>query len=172
MSQPALVSKQGYAVVSRVSAPASSGDRDAHPHASAAPLPAWMPASPEAQTAAYEQRSSGLQSLKFREIEAVRKQMMIDARNTCHETRAAYVECAKGGDPATTQPRGCSDRPRMPDRARRACAGRTLSVVWACRGVFREFNDCLKLQCAHSPRPATRAAAACSTAVRPRAQDN
>ena len=67
----------------------------------------WMPASPEAQTAAYEQRSSGLQSLKFREIEAVRKQMMIDARNTCHETRAAYVECAKGGDPATTQPRGC-----------------------------------------------------------------
>ena len=66
-----------------------------------------MPASPEAQTAAYEQRSSGLQSLKFREIEAVRKQMMIDARNTCHETRAAYVECAKGGDPATTQPRGC-----------------------------------------------------------------
>ena len=75
--------------------------------ASAAAAPAWMPASPEAQTAAYEQRTTGLQSLKFREIEAVRKQMIIDARDTCHETRAAYVECAKGGDPATTQPRGC-----------------------------------------------------------------
>ena len=89
----------------------SSGDRDAahQPTYRRAlqPLQRWMPASPEAQTAAYEQRSSGLQSLKFREIEAVRKQMMIDARDTCHETRAAYVECAKGGDPATTQPRGC-----------------------------------------------------------------
>mmetsp|Transcript_6531 Transcript_6531/g.15310 ORF Transcript_6531/g.15310 Transcript_6531/m.15310 type:complete len:128 (-) Transcript_6531:174-557(-) len=78
-----------------------------------------MPASPDAQTKAYDQRSSGLQSLKFREIETVRKQMMIDARDTCHATRAAYVECA---------------------------TGRTFSVAWACRDVFREFNDCLKLQ--------------------------
>ena len=68
-----------------------------------------MPASPEAQTKAYDQRSSGLQSLKFREIETVRKQMMIDARDTCHATRAAYVECATGGDPATSAPAVHSD---------------------------------------------------------------
>ena len=64
-----------------------------------------MPATPEAQQQAYDQHlSSGLQSLKFREIETVRKQMLAEARDTCHATRAAYVECATGDAPATSAP--------------------------------------------------------------------
>eukprot|EP00964_Phaeocystis_antarctica_P048578 scaffold28117_cov64-Phaeocystis_antarctica.AAC.18 len=59
----------------------------------------------------------------------------------------------------------------MPDGPR-VRAGRTFSVAWACRDVFREFNDCLKLQCAHSPRPPARPASACATVVRSLPQDN
>ena len=44
---------------------------------------------------ARDQRS-GPQSLARREREAVRKIMNAEALEKCHETRAAYVECAKG----------------------------------------------------------------------------
>ena len=47
----------------------------------------------------------------------MRKVLMAEARDKCHETRAAYVECAKG---------------------------RTLSLPFYCREVFKNFNECLK----------------------------
>lgn len=56
------------------------------------------------------------QSLRHREREHVRKVMAAEAREKCHVTRDAYVACAKG---------------------------RTLSLPFMCRGVFKEFNACL-----------------------------
>tara|TARA_B110001452_G_C15094221_1_gene381648 strand:- start:191 stop:559 length:369 start_codon:yes stop_codon:yes gene_type:complete len=52
-----------------------------------------------------------------REHEHVRKLLLAEARDKCAETRALYVGCAMG---------------------------RTLSLAWACRDEFRDFNDCLK----------------------------
>ena len=66
---------------------------------------------------AREDRLSGPQRVQHREQEYVRKQMVAHAREQCHETRAAYAACT---------------------------AGRTISIAWACRDVFRDFNDCLK----------------------------
>jgi COX assembly protein 1 len=65
---------------------------------------------------ARDQRLSGPQSLMHREREHVRKQMSAEALEKCHETRDAYVECAKG---------------------------RTISLPFMCRGVFKDFNSCL-----------------------------
>lgn len=45
---------------------------------------------------ARDARLTGPQTLRHREREHVRKMMMADARDKCHETRAAYVECARG----------------------------------------------------------------------------
>ena len=45
---------------------------------------------------AREQRLSGPQRMEHREREHVRKIMLTEARNKCHETRDAYVACAKG----------------------------------------------------------------------------
>lgn len=58
----------------------------------------------------------GAASLRHREREHVRKLMNADARDRCHETRDAYVQCAKG---------------------------RTITLPFVCRGVFKEFNACL-----------------------------
>ena len=33
---------------------------------------------------------------RHREKEFVRKQLMVEARDKCHETRQTYVDCAKG----------------------------------------------------------------------------
>lgn len=66
---------------------------------------------------AREGRLQGPQRRTHREHEHVRKLMLTEAREKCHETRLAYVTCAKG---------------------------RTLSLAWACREQFRDFNDCLK----------------------------
>ena len=66
---------------------------------------------------ARDDRLAGPQRRTHREHEHVRKLMLAEAREKCHETRAAYVGCAKG---------------------------RTLSLAWACRDEFRDFNDCLK----------------------------
>jgi len=55
-------------------------------------------------------------SLRHREREHVRKIVLAEAREKCHETRDAYVECARG---------------------------RSFSLPFMCRGVFKEFNDCL-----------------------------
>lgn len=72
----------------------------------------------------------GLTSVRHRERNAIKKQMAADALDLCAEKRAVYVECARG---------------------------RSFSIAWACRDVFKDFNDCLKLQCArvrppHEPR--------------------
>ena len=66
---------------------------------------------------ARDSRLQGPMSLRHRERDHVRKQMLADARDKCHETRAAYVECAKG---------------------------RTISLPFACRSVFNSFNTCLQ----------------------------
>jgi len=66
---------------------------------------------------AREQRLSGPQRMEHREREHVRKIMLVEARDKCHETRDAYVACAKG---------------------------RTLSLPFMCRSVFKDFNECLK----------------------------
>jgi hypothetical protein len=65
-----------------------------------------MATPPEVKSGARDDRLSapGLQSLKYREREIVRKQMLEDARNSCHETRAAYVACARGGLSAPAAP--------------------------------------------------------------------
>ena len=74
------------------------------------------------------------------------------ARKCCpkHERLAMQPEQRTSNAPQVaiqlTHPACMADRPRVR-------AGRTFSVAWACRGVFREFNDCLKLQCARSPLP-------------------
>ena len=41
-------------------------------------------------------RLSGPQTKAHKDLEFVRGQMMKDALEQCHETRAAYVECARG----------------------------------------------------------------------------
>ena len=48
------------------------------------------------------------QQLRHREREHVRKLVMAEARDKCHETRAAYVECAKG---ARRMPHARAPRP-------------------------------------------------------------
>ena len=65
---------------------------------------------------ARDQRLSGPQTLRHREREHVRKLMTTEARDKCSDTRDAYVECARG---------------------------RTLSLPFMCRSVFKDFNDCL-----------------------------
>ncbi|KAL1527113.1 hypothetical protein AB1Y20_015795 [Prymnesium parvum] len=54
--------------------------------------------------------------LRNRDRANVIKELAAEAREKCHETRNAYVQCA---------------------------SGRTLTLVWACKGVLREFNECL-----------------------------
>ena len=71
---------------------------------------------PEIKADAREERLSGPQTVMHREREHVRKQMNAEALEKCHETRDAYVECAKG---------------------------RTFSLPFVCRTVFKEFNACL-----------------------------
>ena len=70
----------------------------------------------EIKTDAREDRLQGPMRALHKEREHVRKQMLKDARDQCHETRAAYVECAKG---------------------------RTLSLPFMCRSDFKAFNACL-----------------------------
>ena len=70
----------------------------------------------EIKTDAREDRLQGPMRALHKEREHVRKQMLKDARDQCHETRAAYVECAKG---------------------------RTLSLPFMCRTDFKAFNACL-----------------------------
>ena len=45
---------------------------------------------------ARDERLQGPMTVQKKELEHVRKKMTADARDKCHETRAAYVECAKG----------------------------------------------------------------------------
>ena len=45
---------------------------------------------------ARDERLQGPMKAQHKEREFVRKQMLKEARDLCHETRAAYVECAKG----------------------------------------------------------------------------
>ena len=54
--------------------------------------------------------------LRHRERDHVRKVLAAEAREKCHETRDAYLECARG---------------------------RTISLPFACRAVFHDFNACL-----------------------------
>ena len=77
-----------------------------------------MPEDKEAvKGGARDDRLSGpVHNHRHREREHVRKLLMAEARDKCHETRAAYVECAKG---------------------------RTLSLPFYCREPFNAFNDCL-----------------------------
>ena len=70
----------------------------------------------EIKTDAREDRLQGPMRALHKEREHVRKQMLKDARDQCHETRAAYVECAKG---------------------------RTISLPFMCRTDFKAFNACL-----------------------------
>ena len=56
------------------------------------------------------------ESLARREREAVRKEMIKEALDKCQDTRAAYVDCARG---------------------------RTFSIPFMCRSLFLEFNSCL-----------------------------
>uniref|UniRef100_A0A7S2JPR7 COX assembly mitochondrial protein n=1 Tax=Haptolina brevifila TaxID=156173 RepID=A0A7S2JPR7_9EUKA len=70
----------------------------------------------ESKGDARDQRLSGPMPLARRQREAVRKIMNAEALEKCSETRAAYVECAKG---------------------------RTLSLPFMCRTVFKDFNSCL-----------------------------
>jgi len=96
---------------------------------------------PDAETKeeARGDRLHGPTTLRHRDIEHVRKKMLADARDACHETRAAYVECASGvgGAPQC----GASEQA---DADADAATGRTFSVAWACRSVFKDFNECLK----------------------------
>ena len=71
----------------------------------------------DAKGNARDGRLSGPQRLWHREEDAVRKQMKADAIAGCHETRDAYIACAKG---------------------------RTILSPFYCKGLFREFNECLK----------------------------
>ena len=72
----------------------------------------------ELKSGGRDDRLSGPKRVRHREEEHIRKAMLADARDACPEARAAYVECAKG---------------------------RTITVAWYCKGLFREFNECLKL---------------------------
>ena len=73
----------------------------------------------ELKSGGRDDRLSGPKRVRHREEEHIRKAMLADARATtrAREARAAYVECAKG---------------------------RTITVAWYCKGLFREFNECLK----------------------------
>ena len=79
---------------------------------------------------------------RHREKEHVRKQMMIEARDLCHETRQAYCDCAKG---ALQQKLRCCCILTFSSCASHSCydAGRTFSLPFACRDVFNKFNECL-----------------------------
>ena len=72
----------------------------------------------DAKGGARDERLAGPPRMWHREEEAVRNQMKADALANCHETRDAYVACAKG---------------------------RTITAPFYCKGIFREFNECLKL---------------------------
>ena len=89
---------------------------------------------------AREERLSGPQRLRVRDRNFVLKQMNAEALEKCSETRAAYVECATGGCTPRELPVSGPDFTRFEF----ALAGRTLSISWACRGFFNEFNECLK----------------------------
>ena len=71
----------------------------------------------ELKSGGRDDRLSGPKRVRHREEEHIRKAMLAEARDACPEARAAYVECAKG---------------------------RTITVAWYCKGLFREFNECLK----------------------------
>ena len=70
----------------------------------------------EGKSDARDERLAGPQSLRHRERDHVRKVMAAEAREKCVETRTAYVECARG---------------------------RTISLPFMCKTLFKEFNDCL-----------------------------
>ena len=55
-----------------------------------------MSSAPEIKSDARDERLQGPQRVKHREHELVRKQMLADARDHCHETRDAYARCATG----------------------------------------------------------------------------
>ena len=76
-----------------------------------------MPDAQDAKADARDGRLSGPMRMWKREEEFVRKQMTTDALNNCHETRDAYIACAKG---------------------------RSITSPFFCKGLFREFNECLK----------------------------
>lgn len=87
------------------------------PHRRRSPYSNTMPDKDETKGGARDDRLSGpVHNHRHREREHVRKLLMAEARDKCHETRAAYVECAKG---------------------------RTLSLPFYCRDVFNKFNECL-----------------------------
>ena len=50
----------------------------------------------EIKSDARDERLSGPQRVKHREHEHVRKLMLAEARERCHETRDAYVACVRG----------------------------------------------------------------------------
>mmetsp|Transcript_23411 Transcript_23411/g.62751 ORF Transcript_23411/g.62751 Transcript_23411/m.62751 type:complete len:110 (-) Transcript_23411:297-626(-) len=70
----------------------------------------------EGKSDARGERLQGPMTLRHRDRNFVVKQLNAEAMEKCNETRLAYVECARG---------------------------RTLSLSWACKGFFREFNECL-----------------------------
>lgn len=65
---------------------------------------------------AHEARLEQGKSLRHRERDHVRKVMAAEAREKCHETRDAYLDCARG---------------------------RTFSLPFMCRSDFQAFNKCL-----------------------------
>jgi hypothetical protein len=99
---------------------------------------------------ARDDRLQGPMKALHKEREHVRKQMLKDARDACPETRAAYVECAKGARLfLRTLP--CTARLHArctPAHRAFVVAGRTLSLPFMCRTLFKEFNACLSNACA------------------------
>ena len=85
-------------------------------------------------------RLSGPMTLRHRDRAHVIKQLSAEALEKCHETRAAYVECAKGGFSLIAHIHTARIRlfacPMAPP-------GRTLSLPFMCRTVFKDFNACL-----------------------------
>ena len=72
----------------------------------------------EGKDAARDERLGPLpgSSVRHRERDHVRKVMAAEARDKCHEARAAYVECARG---------------------------RTITLPFMCRSLFQELNTCV-----------------------------
>lgn len=98
---------------------------------------------------AREDRLQGPMRALHKEREYVRKQMLKDSRDSCDESRAAYVECAKGARRA----RARRATKKKKAHSSNACsefimgcssvAGRTISLPFMCRTLFKEFNTCL-----------------------------
>ena len=100
----------------------------------------------ESKADAREEKLQGPMRAQHKEREFVRKEMLKEARNKCWETRDAYVECCKGAHacvaPHQDVHAGRKKNPHTP--AERACAGRTFSIPFFCRGLFKDLNECLQ----------------------------